>query len=174
MPFNLDQALNAISERYTPEMRAEDEKRNQQLRLAVAPKIDPNSFEQRTARAREQIANLLDQLDMLKAAEPSELRDTRLRQTHRRLTELFAEAGEPLIAASYAEDADQKEWFGKIYEAIQRPDNERCTCPDDRVTDRNGPFRAASRMPIGTMPSADRGRNVTITRCVKCGDLQAN
>lgn len=173
--FDHTNALNEISSRYTPDQRQKDEAERIELIGALKPRIDPNSYEQRVARAKQQIAGIIDQLEMLNDAPPSELKTNRLNQANKRLAELFAETGDVLLAAASSTDPAQKEWFDKLLAAIEKDDSETCECTNDRMMDNVKKIEVTipARIMIGEFPSAKYGRNVKVEQCVKCGDLNA-
>ncbi len=169
--FDQNKALEAISERFTPAMRAEMATNN----AAFRNRIDPDSFAERTARARQQMVNILEQIDQLNTLPESPVRQDRLSNAQNRLTELLAEAGEPELAAEIATDPDQKAYFAGIAEAIERPDEEICACEDERIVDRkkNIDGKVPVRIIATEVPSRDHNRNLILTKCSKCGFLNA-
>jgi hypothetical protein len=166
MSFNIDKALNEISARYTPEQRAEDEARNRTIIASMGPKI---------ARAQQQMAAMLEQMQFLNTQPESQLKQDRLAVVHKRLAELIAETGDWTFARQYADDPEQQAFFGRIEAAIARDDDDVCDCADARMHDRtrNQEFTEPVRVPIMQIPSEERGRLLTVEQCTSCGFLNA-
>ncbi len=161
MIFDLDTALKAITDRYTPEQRAKDETVRVGRIAALKPRLDPNSYDQRVARARQQITAVLEQIEMIQGHPDSELRTQRGMQAAMRFAELVAETGDYESAAAIAPDPKQSQWFGELAEAIARPDGAVCECS------------APNTSVIAEIPSVKHGRLMKVERCSQCKFLNA-
>jgi hypothetical protein len=175
MNFNLEQALQGISNRYTPEERAKDEAARVNRIGALKLGLDPNSYEQRIARARQQIEGIVEQIVMLAAAPDSELKTSRLLTAQKRLAELLAESGDLEMAGHVSPDSKQTAWFDALLDAIEKDNAESCDCTDARIFDasKNQELTAPVRTVIATIPSLKHGRLMTVERCSNCGFLNA-
>lgn len=161
--FSLEQALDGISERYTPEMREKDEARNVELR----GHIDPNSATNRIGRATAQMNVILEQIEFLKTQPQSELKDVRMTNAVNHLGELFAEQGNYAEAINVTEDPRRRREYEATMIAIDVPDDAVCACTDDKAVNKNADVILPTRIESGQIV-AD-GKILSVLKCWKCG-----
>lgn len=162
--FNLTTALKAVKARRA-EMGNEPEKPSRGM-------LDPNSPQQRIARARTLEANVLEQLEFLKGESDSEVKQLRMASLFDRLGELAAERGDYKYAASVSISPERRAHYQNIVKAIK--DDQTCDCPPDVIVDRANQreYRSPAIMTVDTIVSPTGGQ-LSLDMCRKCNLLNA-
>lgn len=93
------------------------------------------------------------------------------RETELELAESLADQGR------FREAAEFNPEFQRMVEAVERPDNQFCHCPEDGVQARNAQGAVTIPVPnnfvLGEVFSEKHGRIVPLVMCAKCGHLNA-
>lgn len=166
--FDLNKALKAISDRVTDEDRAEIEADRQTKLATIAASADQD----RVARAAEHEKSALEQIVMLSTFPEGELKNIRLTQTLNRLAEVLAEQGRYTEAIEVCPDDARRLEYRAIKNAIERPDDEVCDCPDEQIVTRSGTIVSPAVMNMGTVYSDKHASMMPVMQCRICGDLQ--
>jgi hypothetical protein len=141
---------------------------------AATGRIDPRSPAERIKRAREQALEIEKQIDWMLDQPASDLRTQRLTTLLDRLGELRAEQGDYAGALEASVTPERRAHYAKLIEAIEAPDDARCSCPDDTEVDRRDKreFRSPAMMHSETIVLPD-GSARDLRVCRKCGYMNA-
>jgi hypothetical protein len=165
--FDLETALSAISARNTDEMRLEQERASREIVEKLGDRLNPNSAENRAARAKEQEKAILMQIALLTSEPDSELKQNRLFQALNRLSELLAEQGKYTEAVEVCPDFQRREYYKFVSDAIDRPDDDFCDCPSDTYISDGKQRTSPAELKIDEI--VVEGKTKSLYQCRKCG-----
>lgn len=156
--FSLRKALKAIHDR---NVDAEN--------IAVPARIDPDTPQNRIARARQNEQSLVEQLAYLQKEPQTQIVKTRLHNIMDRLGELAAEQGDYERAATISVSPERRRHYKEITKAIRRKDSQNCQCEPDLVVDRvnKEEFRSPAIMTVDKI--VHNGRMLNLDKCRRCG-----
>ncbi len=157
--FNLKTALKAI-----------DQRRKDNPPKVIVRQIDPGSPQERIARARQQEAALLDEMEWLKQEPDSDVKTHRMDAMLDRLGELAAEQGDYKRAVSITKTPQRRKYYEGIAKAIKKKNDATCQCPDDRLVDHANKteFTAPSTITVDRIVGTN-GELLNLNVCSKCG-----
>lgn len=172
--FNLALALDAADERITDEQRAENEQFQNEMHTRLASRIDPNSKEGRIALAKSQEKDILAQIKFLQEQPDTLIRQNRMTQAFNRLGELLAMQGNYEMAKTVSIDGAKREHYAAIHDAIERDDDEICSCQGERITNpKTGDnFIQSKTMVLDEVYSEKHNSIRPLTLCRECGLMQ--
>ncbi len=167
--FNQQKAMDAISERITPEMRADDEQYQAEQRGMLKSRL--GSPDAKIANARASTLVVLKNIENLQKLPDSELKQSRLENAFNQLAELIAEQGKYADAACLTKDETKREYYRLLIVAVVRPDSDSCGCPERIITDaKTGQqFREPAMHRMANVMSAKHGAVVGLFQCLTCG-----
>lgn len=147
-------------------------------KLSPAPpesRVNPNSFANRIARAKQNEQAVRAQIELLRGEKNSELKQARLAVAFERLAELYAEQGDYRSAIEVTQDPKRRAVYEAAIEAIERPDDEICDCPSERTYDSAAKREIALRPQVvtETIVSEKHNRLVDVELCSRCGHRNA-
>jgi hypothetical protein len=163
--FSLEKALQAISERFTPEMRAEQAKRTRE----GVGRIDPNSPAAKRRRFKRQATFALAQIAALKNVPDSELKKVRMTSLLNRLAEALSEQGDFAGAIAVSQRPEQIAEYRSIEEAIAGSREITCDCPVTRARVGRDIVALNPRFKVRTIETPKGPR--ALIRCANCGAM---
>lgn len=162
--FNLQRALAAVAAR-----RAENP-----ITEAVRPQIDPNSPQERIARAKQLEHDIWEKLEWLQSQPDSALKVERTQQFFDRLGELAAEQGDYERARDLSYSPERRAHYESLVAAITIENDAACACPEDLEVDHQNrqEFRSPAIVTVDQIVSPTGGL-LNLDVCRKCGFANA-
>jgi hypothetical protein len=168
--FNLATALGAARARVTEAQLAEQDRLNRVGRS----RINPDSPQQRMARARHLEADAQEMLRRVRLLPSGPEKDEAMHRLFDRIGELAAEQGDYSRAAKISYTLARRLYYRKIRDAIRKPDKENCECPPDRLHDRaQGVEFDSPAMMVSNTIVGPGGNLLNLEICRKCGFANA-
>lgn len=163
--FNLNSALAAVAARNAENPPS----------VAIDAQIDPGSPRERIARARQQEADIIQQLAWMQEQPDSDLKTRRINAWMDRIAELAAEQGDYARAAEIAYSPERRAYYESLVAAIAEPNSATCECPPDLEVDpvNRREFRSPAMMLSDVLITPDGGQ-ITLKVCRKCGYQNAS
>lgn len=163
--FSTEKALEAIRARRTEAEKQEFER----LTVIGRGRINPDSPQERIARAAAMEKDISAQIEWLRDQPDSPLRTHRLHNAYDRLGELASDQGDHARAATISRSTDRRHHYQTIVAAMSA---ERCDCPEDLLVDRrnNTETRESSIIHYDTLVTPEGG-TVQLMKCIRCGNL---
>ncbi len=169
MTFSIKSALKAIDSRVDPRAAIERE----EMQKALAPHIDPETPENRIARAQANEIAVVEQIEMLRNEPNTELKRTRLDTAFNRLGEIYAEQGKYHKAIEVTKDAVRRKAYRDILKAIERPDDQVCKCESRQFFDGKTETTINPTFIADSVISEKHGGVVQVHKCATCGFMNS-